>query len=122
MLIDKAAREADGFWTELDDTMLPALRRGDRAAAQASYARLSTLYAAHRRNIDALVEAAGQAQARVTQESLASLHMTIAILVVLGLVVGGCWREGSSICCAVSCVRSARRPMRCGGWRAATWP
>ncbi|WP_433911366.1 methyl-accepting chemotaxis protein [Sphingomonas yabuuchiae] len=89
ILIDKAAREADGFWTELDDTMLPALRRGDRAAAQASYARLSTLYAAHRRNIDALVEAAGQAQARVTQESLASLHMTIAILVVLGLVVGG---------------------------------
>lgn len=89
MLIDKAARNADDFWGELDNVTLPAIRRGDRAAAQASYARLSDLYAAHRRDIDALVKAAGEAQARVTEESLATLRMTIAILAVLGLIVAG---------------------------------
>ncbi|MEJ8631417.1 HAMP domain-containing protein [Sphingomonas sp. I4] len=87
LLVDRAARQADRFWTELDGVTLPALRRGDQAAVDASYARLTDAYVAHRRDIDTLVRSVSAAQARVNEASLSSLHMTIAILALLGLAI-----------------------------------
>jgi len=86
-LIDQAARPADAFWQELDQIMLPAIRRGDRPAMQASYARLTTLYAAHRRAIDTLVADATTARKQVAEYSLSKLHGTLAILALLGLIL-----------------------------------
>ncbi|MDY0958155.1 HAMP domain-containing methyl-accepting chemotaxis protein [Sphingomonas sp. CFBP8993] len=87
LLVNRAARQADRFWTELDGVMLPALRRGDQAAVDASYARLTDAYVAHRRDIDTLVRSVSAAQVRVNEASLSSLHMTIAILALLGLAI-----------------------------------
>ena len=86
-LIDQAARPADAFWQELDQIMLPAIRRGDRPAMQASYARLTTLYAAHRRAIDTLVADATTARKQVAEYSLSKLHGTLTILALLGLIL-----------------------------------
>ena len=87
LLVDQAGRHADRFWTELDDVTIPAIQRGDRAAAETSYARLTQAYAAHRRDIDTLVASVTRAKGRVTDASLTSLHSTIAILVALSLVI-----------------------------------
>jgi methyl-accepting chemotaxis protein len=54
----KSHTEVQGFWSIVEGELLPALAKGDRAAAEKSYARLTPVYAAHRTIIDNLVKKA----------------------------------------------------------------
>lgn len=63
VLLYKAAPAADRFWHEVDETLLPAVMRGDQAAVRASAGRVERLYAEHRKAIDELVDKSNRAQA-----------------------------------------------------------
>jgi methyl-accepting chemotaxis protein len=80
---------AAAFWLELEDKYLPALARGDRAAALASYAALSALYTQHRAQVDKLVADATAYQSSVESESQALLGTTVVILAVLAIILLG---------------------------------
>ncbi len=51
------------FWTEVEGRFLPAIAAGNSQAAEASYARIAGLYAAHRAEIDRTVTLAMERQA-----------------------------------------------------------
>ena len=84
---------AQQFFAELEERFLPSLKRGDMATATDSIGRLGTTYAAHRREIDRLVEqtAAYQAETREAGEAQAQWAFWgmalagIALALVLGL-------------------------------------
>ncbi len=86
-LIDKAGAEAKRFYAELDQQFLPAIGRGDSAAARASYERLSNVYDTHRQQIDALVGTTAKAQSDLAASSQSRLTTTIVLLTVLGMLV-----------------------------------
>ncbi|WP_375420235.1 methyl-accepting chemotaxis protein [uncultured Sphingomonas sp.] len=75
------------FWRELDDTLLPSVRRGDAAAAAASYRRLSAAYAAHRRMIDETVTAAAAYQTKLNADAKSELRLGIAVLIALASAI-----------------------------------
>ncbi|MGR6327680.1 methyl-accepting chemotaxis protein [Sphingomonas sp. XXL09] len=78
---------ADRFWRELRLEMLPAIERGDRVAAQASYARLTTAYQRHRQGVDRLAAAAGAAHGMIMANTHATLRTMIGMLLALGVLV-----------------------------------
>jgi methyl-accepting chemotaxis protein len=90
--LDRVARLADAYWRELNSTFIPAIGRGDLRTADASYARLSALYAEHRTALDTLVRAAVTARARLGIAASGQVKATLALLLtmaaVLMLVVG----------------------------------
>lgn len=88
-LVDEAAVSARRFFDELNKQLLPALERGDSAAAAASYARLSAAYEAHRKDIDVLVAAAAEAQKALAASTTTILSATICVLLLLALLVMG---------------------------------
>jgi methyl-accepting chemotaxis protein len=88
-LLDQAHPAAERFWTELDSRFLPSVRRGDSAAAQASYARLGEAYAEHRAAVDKLVAMTTAEQQRVEAEGGTEFYLAIGIVAVLGLIVAG---------------------------------
>jgi methyl-accepting chemotaxis protein len=55
-LVEKSDGEVRRFWTAIQDGMLPALSKGDGAAAAKSYAEITARYAAHRAIIDDIVK------------------------------------------------------------------
>ena len=75
------------FWTEIDQSLLPAAQHGDSAALAASYARLSAIYTEHRTQIDALVAAAERAQTELGESSRMTLHLVTGFLVVMALAI-----------------------------------
>lgn len=70
---------AASFWDHVETGLTPALARGDRAAAQASYAALSHDYAQHRAAVDKLVAESNAFDSG--NERLALAAITGAILV-----------------------------------------
>ena len=86
-LLSESGAAAKKFWNEFENTLVPAVERRDADAVRASYARLTTLYADHRRKIDALVSAATAFQAKLAESSNAVLSTAIAWLVGIGLMV-----------------------------------
>ncbi|MBA3878891.1 MAG: methyl-accepting chemotaxis protein [Sphingobium sp.] len=88
-LLSVSGAAAKKFWNEFENTLVPAVERRDADAVRASYARLTTLYADHRRKIDALVSAATAFQAKLAESSNAVLSTAIAWLVGIGLMVSG---------------------------------
>ncbi|WP_446653711.1 methyl-accepting chemotaxis protein [Blastomonas sp.] len=88
--VDTPARQ---FFSEVEDRFLPSLKRGDMAAASASIEILGRAYAAHRREIDALVEqtSAYQTETREAGEAQASFaHWSMALAgLILALVLAG---------------------------------
>ena len=106
MLLQGSGSQAQAFWTELDNGMLPALQRHDQATAQASYSRLRQIYAAHRQRIDALVTAATDRQGELVTGSGHVLASTIIILSALGIALLGMLVGG-----LVYLMRSALRPI-----------
>ncbi|MCW1384438.1 HAMP domain-containing methyl-accepting chemotaxis protein [Novosphingobium sp. KCTC 2891] len=82
------SREADHFWQEVDQTLLPALAAGDRASAESSYGRIEAIFARHRTEVHTLTLAA-QAKANdlFTQSSTIvwTLMLGIALLGALAL-------------------------------------
>ncbi|HET6619533.1 MAG TPA: methyl-accepting chemotaxis protein [Dongiaceae bacterium] len=93
-LIGPAHDEAARFWDEIDKTFLPALERGDMAAASASYATVADAYSKHRAVIDEIVAAANDSNARseasaAGRETLfMSIVWTVSAIVLL-IVLGG---------------------------------
>nr|WP_315383165.1 methyl-accepting chemotaxis protein [uncultured Sphingomonas sp.] len=88
-LLQQAHPAAQAFWNELDQNFLPAARKGDRAAIDASYAKLSGLYDAHRAAVDKLVSMARAEQVRVQASGASEFYLAIGIVLVLALIVGG---------------------------------
>lgn len=95
-LIVEAHKHAVEFWKELGDYLVPAATRGDTAAVEESYRRLSSAYDAHRSMIDKTVAAAQSYRAQLSKESEASLERALWIIGALGagtlaLVIGFSW-------------------------------
>jgi X-X-X-Leu-X-X-Gly heptad repeat protein len=99
-LRDKLLTRSDAavtrYWDETEQRFLPALAKGDMAAAQQSYAAMSKAYAEHRALIDEIVAEANAMNAD-TEATAAGRDMffsviiwTVAIVVLL-IVVGGVW-------------------------------
>ncbi|MEQ1864675.1 MAG: ATP-binding protein [Micropepsaceae bacterium] len=82
------------FWTAVETALLPALARGDMEAARASYAAISSSYAAHRGVIDKIVTATNALNDAVEAESSAqkNFYDTLTRGVQIGtlLLVVGC--------------------------------
>jgi methyl-accepting chemotaxis protein len=72
-LRDKLTKTSDAavahFWQVLDGTFLPALAKGDQAAAKAAYADLTKAYLDHRAIIDQIVTDANQLAIDVSQQA-----------------------------------------------------
>ncbi len=84
---------ASRFFAEVEQTLIPSLKRGDDVAATASIDRLARIYADHRSQIDTLVAQSGEFQqamraAGAEHVSFAVWTMVAAALV-LALVLGG---------------------------------
>ncbi|PVX29417.1 methyl-accepting chemotaxis protein [Sphingomonas pokkalii] len=88
-LLRQAHPAAQAFWQELDQDFLPAVRKGDRAAIDASYAKLAQRYADHRAAIDKLVAMTRAEQATIESSGTSEFYLAIGIVVVLGLIVAG---------------------------------
>jgi methyl-accepting chemotaxis protein len=96
-LVVAADKPAAAFWTEVDAAFLPALAHSDHPAVEASLTRLSTLYAHHRAEIDAVVEGADlltkdtEAYAAARDATFMSVMWTVsAVVLVLALLgIGG---------------------------------
>ncbi|WP_158266576.1 methyl-accepting chemotaxis protein [Allosphingosinicella deserti] len=87
---------AEVFWTELNGRFLPAIRSGDRAASEASYARLSAAYDEHRARIDEAVATATRFQGELREHSATDVSRALFILgavalIILLSVLGFCW-------------------------------
>ncbi|WP_084581815.1 methyl-accepting chemotaxis protein [Sphingomonas azotifigens] len=86
-LLQQAHPAAQKFWNEIEQGLVPAARKGDRAAIDASYAKLRALYDTHRTAIDKLVAMANDAQSQIKAKGNSEFSLAIAIVVVLGLIV-----------------------------------
>ncbi|SFU98709.1 methyl-accepting chemotaxis protein [Pseudoduganella namucuonensis] len=85
-MLQDADRAARDFYTVAQSEFVPAVQRGDQAAAAAAMARLAPHYAAHRRAIDQTVQLANQRYA--TDEADAKKRIASAnwqLLAILGL-------------------------------------
>lgn len=76
---------ADRFWVEARQRLLPALKRGDKAAAERSYEALGVIYDEHRAAIDKLVVEA--TAANKANESLAVVAVCAIAMLMIGLLV-----------------------------------
>jgi methyl-accepting chemotaxis protein len=87
------------FWNEVEGKFLPALAKGDAAAAGASYKALSAAYAAHRAVIDSIVTDANRANAATERDasdrevrfmtavwSVSALVLVVVVLGVFGIL------------------------------------
>ncbi len=77
------------FWQEIDNQFLPAARAGDHAAMQASYTRLTSIYATDRTQIDAMDAASDKRLADIDTSSFSTMEWTSVMLVVMAIVVLG---------------------------------
>ncbi|WP_353229960.1 methyl-accepting chemotaxis protein [Novosphingobium sp.] len=78
---------AHEFWKTVDDAFLPAIARGDKAAADAAFTRLTASYTRHRQAIDTLVNATTAQQAKVAQTSGTTLIMIALVLAAMGAAI-----------------------------------
>jgi methyl-accepting chemotaxis protein len=62
-LVEKSDSEVRRFWSATEDGLLPALAKGDSAAAAKSYAEITARYTAHRAIIDDIVKQANDENA-----------------------------------------------------------
>jgi methyl-accepting chemotaxis protein len=84
-----AGRDAQAFWAVVKDELIPAARRGDRAGVDSASARLAEVYAAHRKEVDAMVSGAAAHQERLAEAARATIAGTAVMLVLAALMVGG---------------------------------
>ena len=85
-LMDESGSEAKRFWAEMDQNFLPAMTAHDDAAARASYARLTNIYAAHRKQIDELVADATSEQSARASINSNRVMVTVALMSALALI------------------------------------
>ncbi|WP_017672167.1 HAMP domain-containing methyl-accepting chemotaxis protein [Blastomonas sp. AAP53] len=82
--VDQPARQ---FYAEIETQLLPSLQRGDQAAAATSGVRLAADYAAHRREIDALVAQTAAYQAATKQAGESRVAFAFWTMALAGLVL-----------------------------------
>ncbi|CCG08830.1 methyl-accepting chemotaxis protein [Pararhodospirillum photometricum] len=84
---------AAALFTEVERSFLPALRRGDRQAAEAAYQRVSALYGQHRQEVDRLVvtanawNSATEADAAQRESLFMTLIWSVSAAMLAGLAV-----------------------------------
>ncbi|MEI6641239.1 MAG: methyl-accepting chemotaxis protein [Novosphingobium sp.] len=83
-LRNSVAREADAFWREVDQALLPALQRGDGAIAQESGKRLETLFERERSAILALTGHATAARDALSATGTATVWILMAVMGLAG--------------------------------------
>jgi methyl-accepting chemotaxis protein len=88
-VVEATHRPAAAFWEEMESNFLPAMARGDRAAAMQSYQVLAQRYAEHRAQVDKLVADSTAYQTQVEGDAAALLHTTIILLSVLAVILLG---------------------------------
>lgn len=81
------ATDGTEFWREVDEVLIPAVRRGDQSAAQRSLTRLGKDYDAHRATIDALVQGADELSERLAKSSSTTVLWVTVMLSVTALVL-----------------------------------
>ncbi|NPU65140.1 HAMP domain-containing protein [Bradyrhizobium sp. 83012] len=94
LLVEQSDGEVRRFWQAAEAELIPALRAGDTAKADAAYARLSEAYGAHRAVIDRLVEKANKLNSDIEtiaaeQDRSISVVVWTVAGIVLVLVVAG---------------------------------
>ena len=86
-LLGEQMSQGQAYWRTLNQHFVPAALAGDEVQARAAFARLKTLYAAHRAGVDATVKLAGA----WSDARLADLAQTVrSALWVLSLVALAC--------------------------------
>ncbi|WP_052129698.1 methyl-accepting chemotaxis protein [Sphingomonas sp. 35-24ZXX] len=78
---------ANRFFTEVERTLVPSLKRGDEVTAAASIDRLAKAYADHRREIDTLVTQSGEFQQTTRAAGAEYVSFAIWTMVAAGLVL-----------------------------------
>jgi methyl-accepting chemotaxis protein len=87
LMFARSAPAARAFWDEVDKVYLPALEKGDRAAAEDAFGKIEQLYTQHRHGIDDLVSASQKEQAAVTEESTFYLIRGVSVVSVMMVAV-----------------------------------
>jgi methyl-accepting chemotaxis protein len=96
-LVEKSDHEVQRFWSALQDGMLPALARGDSAAAAKAYAEITARYTAHRAIIDDIVKQTNDqngatevaATERVSTFTLVLWSVSAVVFLVIGAGIFG---------------------------------
>lgn len=83
MLQNTAGVEADRFWLEVNERLLPALQRGDAEEAQASYLRVEEIYHRHTLAIDQMLNRTAQERRAVDLTSRIALIITVLLSALL---------------------------------------
>ena len=89
ILTTKSDSEVQKFWSAVEGRLLPALKRGDKAGADAAYADAKTAYRAHRALIDELVTGSNTFNSQM--EQLASVLNWAALIGIGAAVLGVMW-------------------------------
>jgi methyl-accepting chemotaxis protein len=79
-LIDKSHSAVQRFWTSVDQSLLPALAKGDMAAAAKSYSDITAAYAAHRAVIDEIVKQTNEDNAATEADATARVKLFTLVL------------------------------------------
>ena len=113
-LLEAASKEADAFWAEISNGLMPALEGKRNDAVKASMARLDKVYREHRKAVDATVTAATQFQTEAEQaaESKNSLWNWLLYTVgsiVLGVVLVGVYGMKSRVVRPINDMTDAMR-------------
>jgi methyl-accepting chemotaxis protein len=96
-LVEKSDHEVQRFWSALQDGMLPALAKGDSAAAAKSYSEITARYTAHRAIIDDIVKQTNDqngatevaATGRVSTFTLVLWSVSAVVFLVIGAGIFG---------------------------------
>ncbi|MGZ3289269.1 MAG: methyl-accepting chemotaxis protein [Xanthobacteraceae bacterium] len=79
-LVEKSHGDVQRFWTLVDQSFLPALAKGDTAAAAKSYADITAAYTAHRAVIDDIVKQTNDENAATEAEATSRVQLFTTIL------------------------------------------
>lgn len=82
-----AEASADSFWAVVKQDFVPAVQRNDEAAVRAAHDQLSSLYDAHRKDVDALVVKTGSDAAALKAQSGKITYAAMGIFSVVMLAI-----------------------------------
>src|SRR6476661_3742109 len=92
-LVEKSDGEVRRFWTAIQDGLVPALAKGDSAAATKSYTEITARYTAHRAVIDDIVKQTNDQNAATEVAATGRVSMFTLLLwgvsAVVFLIIGG---------------------------------
>lgn len=86
-IAETVASDGTEFWSEVEQSLIPAVQSGDDAEAQASLVRLGQHYDAHRAAIDRLVMGADELSQELADSSSTTVLWVQIMLALTGLVI-----------------------------------